>query len=123
MSVFEKGLITILGCALLFVLLAIPLILRRVPRNIVYGFRTRATLSNDFVWYEANAHFGRGLIIASIISAVVALILYVTQCLSPGFFLKAYIVALVAPPLVAALATARFIRSLAPDGPSHKRPH
>ena len=123
MSVFEKGLITVLGCSLLLVLIAIPLILRRVPRNIVYGFRTRATLSSDFVWYEANAHFGRGLIIGSIISAIGAVILYVTQCLSPGFFLKASIAALVAPPLVAVLATARFIRSLTPDGPSHNRPH
>jgi hypothetical protein len=53
----------------------------------------------------------------------VALILYVTQCLSPGVFLKASIVALVAPPLVAALATARFIRSLASGGPSHNHSH
>ncbi len=123
MSVFEKGLITVLGCTLLFVALAIPLILRRVPRNIVYGFRTRTALSNDFVWYEANAYFGRGLIIASFISAVAAVILYMTQCLSPESFLKASIVVLVAPPLIAALATARFIRSLAPGGPSHKWPH
>jgi hypothetical protein len=42
MSVFEKGLITVLGCALLFVDLAIPLTLRKFPRNTVYGFRTQA---------------------------------------------------------------------------------
>ena len=123
MSVFDKGILTILGCALLLVLLAIPLILRRVPRNIVYGFRTRATLSDDYVWYEANAHFGRGLLIANVITAIAALILYRTQSLSPGFFLKASVVALVGPSLVAAFATWRFIRSLTPGGPNHHRPH
>jgi hypothetical protein len=37
MSVYEKELITILGCASIFVLLAIPLVLCKVPRNVVYG--------------------------------------------------------------------------------------
>ena len=123
MSVFEKGLITILGCTLIFVLLSIPLILRKVPRNIAYGFRTRATLSDDFVWYEANAHFGRGLLIASVISAVAVLLLYLSQGISPGFFLKASIVALVAPPLVAVFAASRFIRSLTRGGCAGHGPH
>lgn len=43
---YEKGLITMLGCGLLLAVLAVPLVLRRVPRNIVYGFRTRATLTS-----------------------------------------------------------------------------
>jgi hypothetical protein len=117
MSVFEKGLITILGCALLFALLAVPLILRKVPRNVVYGFRSRATLSDDRVWYEANAHFGRGLLIASIISAIAIAVLYWVGCLSPGLFLNASVVALFAPLLAAVFATARFIRTIIPkDG-------
>ncbi len=123
MSVFEKGLITILACNVLFVFIAIPLILRKVPRNIVYGFRTRATLSDDHVWYEANAYFGRGLVIASVITAIAALIFYYMHGISPGFFLKASIVVLVAPPLVATLATAHFIRSLTPGGSAGHRPH
>ena len=39
---FLKGLITILACDLAFIILAIPLISRKIPRNVVYGFRTRA---------------------------------------------------------------------------------
>ncbi len=122
MNVFEKGLITILFVDLVLALIAIPLLLRKVPRNIIYGFRTRATLSDDFVWYEANAHFGRGLVIASVVTAVAALVLYPVQSLSPTAFLNASIVALVLPPLVATIATARFIRSLTPGGPSNLRP-
>lgn len=112
MSVFEKGLITVLCCDLLFVLIAIPLVLRKVPRNVVYGFRTKSTLSDDVVWYEANAHFGRGMIIASVFSAAAACLLYMTRGLSPELFFQFSIVALAAPPLAATVATARVIRSL-----------
>jgi hypothetical protein len=109
MTVFEKGLIMMGGSAALFAVLAIPLMLRMVPRNVVYGYRTRATLTDDALWYAANAHFGRGLLIASIISIVALWILYATQMLSPQTFLGTSVAALVAPPAIAGLATARFV--------------
>jgi hypothetical protein len=40
-------------------LMSIPLLLRWVPRNYVYGFRIAATLRSDAVWYDANALFAR----------------------------------------------------------------
>lgn len=116
MSVFEKGLFTILGCAFLFALLGIPLMFRRIPRNVVYGFRTRSTLNDDRVWYEANAHFGRGLLIASLATALAIVVLYRVGGLAPATFLKASVVALVAPLVVAILATSRFVRSLTSNG-------
>jgi hypothetical protein len=39
---------------LLFILLAIPLILGIVPRNYVYGFRSRRALESDEYWYPVN---------------------------------------------------------------------
>ena len=110
MTVFEKGLITMEGCATLFAILAIPLMLRKVPRNVVYGYRTRKTLSDDKVWYEANAHFGRGLFIASIVSVIVLFVLSRIHLLSPQVFLPTAVVALVAPSAIAGLATAAYIR-------------
>ena len=41
------------------VLVSIPLMLRWVPPNRVYGFRIPATLRNKSVWYDANALGGR----------------------------------------------------------------
>ena len=114
MTVYEKGLVTVLICAVLFILISVPLVLRRVPRNIAYGFRTRATLNDDYLWYEANAHFGRGLIIASVVSMVCAGILYaVRSAVVPELFLKISIIALVVPSLAATFSTFRFLRSLA----------
>jgi hypothetical protein len=110
MTVFDKGLITLEGCAILFAILAIPLMLRKVPRNILYGYRTRRTLRDDDAWYGANAHFGRGLFIASIVSVIVVFVLSRTHLLSPQVFLPVAVVALVAPAAIAGLATAGYVR-------------
>jgi uncharacterized membrane protein len=43
------------------VLASIPLILRWIPQNRIFGFRVPATLRNKSVWYDANALSGRHL--------------------------------------------------------------
>jgi hypothetical protein len=107
-----KGLVTILACDFLFVILSIPLILRKVPRNVVYGFRTRATLTDDFVWFEANAHFGRGLLLSSIFSAGAMVVLYFSNLLPLEIFIKASLGVLVVPPIVPVLLTFCYIKSI-----------
>jgi uncharacterized membrane protein len=113
-TVFEKGFFTILGLSAVMILVALPLALRKVGPNVVYGYRTRATLSNEDLWYEANAHFGRRLIVASLCGSAAAWALYVTRPLPPDVFLPVSLVVLVAPTLVAALATARFVKTHTP---------
>lgn len=114
MTVFEKGFFTILGLSLVLILIAIPLALRKVGPNVVYGYRTRATLSDEDVWYDANAYFGSRLIVACICGVVAAWALYVLKPFPPDLFLPVSLVVLVAPTLVAAVATARFVKTLAP---------
>jgi hypothetical protein len=105
-----KSLVTILAFDLILAIVAIPLILRKVPRNVVYGFRTRATLENDFVWYEANAYFGRGILRSSFASVLLIVFLYFSDFLSPHDYLLASTVVLVAPSMVAVLLTLRYIK-------------
>jgi hypothetical protein len=112
MTIFDKGFYTILGCAVLMILIAVPLALRKIPPNVVYGYRTRATLANDEIWYAANAHFGRGLIVASVCGAALAYLLHRFQPLPPDVFLPVSVGLLAAPALVAAVATSRFVRAL-----------
>jgi uncharacterized membrane protein len=116
MSIFDKGFVTIIACAALLVLVATPLAFRKVPRNFVYGYRTRATMTDDDTWFEANAHFGRGLIIASLCGAFAAYLIYHFQPFSPSVFLPISVLALVIPSLAAAVATARFVRSMDSSG-------
>lgn len=55
----------------LLAVLSIPLILRWVPRNRLYGFRVAATLRDDGIWYEINARSARQLCVLGL--AMVAL--------------------------------------------------
>jgi uncharacterized membrane protein len=59
---------------LLFCALGIPLALRKIPPNSLYGFRTPKTLSRPDVWYAANHSMGVDLTIAGAIIAVAAVI-------------------------------------------------
>jgi uncharacterized membrane protein len=52
---------------LLQILIGLPLLNRKVPRNYFYGIRTRAALASDQRWYDINAYAGRQLVIWSVI--------------------------------------------------------
>lgn len=51
---------------------SIPMLLRRVPPNPLYGLRVPATFADPWVWYEANAASGRDLIVNGVLLIVVA---------------------------------------------------
>lgn len=57
------------------ILLAQPLIERKVGPNGWYGVRMPKTLSNEDVWYKANEYGGRTLRVMGLITAVAAIIL------------------------------------------------
>jgi uncharacterized membrane protein len=110
---YDNTLLTILACNLIFILVAIPLILRKVPRNPVYGFRTRKTLSDDYNWYESNAYFGRWFVVSSIISGLALFVLYSYQGLvPPEYFVEVSLACLIVPPLIAVIRTLLYARSL-----------
>jgi uncharacterized membrane protein len=46
----------------LLIAAGVPLWLRRIPRNALYGVRFPSTLSDDRIWYEINARCGRDLV-------------------------------------------------------------
>ncbi len=110
MNVFEKSLITVLLCDALFVLVAMPLALRKVSPNPVYGYRTCATLADETLWYNANAYFAWRFMLAVLLSAAGALALYQWQGLEPVDYMHATIALLVAPVMIAGLLTGRFVR-------------
>jgi hypothetical protein len=55
--------------------LSIPLMLRWVPRNRLYGFRVAATLRSDSVWYEANALCARHLFLLGLALVILEFVL------------------------------------------------
>lgn len=78
------------GCGLLFALLAIPMIRRRVPPNGLYGLRVPATLADDWVWYEANARSGMDMLLLGSLLLVLALVLPLVH-VSEGMYFSVWI--------------------------------
>jgi uncharacterized membrane protein len=60
--------------ALLLMGLSLPLVLRRVKPNYLYGLRVPATFADEFVWYEANARSGRDLFALGLVELIFALV-------------------------------------------------
>ena len=76
----------IAGSGLLISLVAIPLILGRVPPNSLYGVRTKASFASDSDWYRLNAIGGRYLAF----SGIVILAMGIVGFFLPVSFLNSY---------------------------------
>lgn len=95
--------------AILIALVSAPLILGLVPRNPVYGVRTRKTLSDDRIWYPVN-RLGGWLLLAS--SALYVLISAVVPYEAPAGSLAVWLLhlgAFVGPLLVSVLWIRQFL--------------
>ena len=66
------------GTGVVILTLAIPLILRRVPPNAIYGIRTRAAFASESEWYRINSIGGRHLAVSGLVILIVGAV---------GFFL------------------------------------
>ena len=97
----------VIGAAIVTALIALPLALRKIPRNRLYGVRTRRTLADDRVWYETNAYGGRCLIVASGVTIVTVAVLYGLAPLPRDLLVPAGVAALVVSSLVAAILAVR----------------
>lgn len=60
----------LLASCVLIVIVSVPLILRIVPPNGIYGFRTSLTMSSAAIWYPANAFAGWALLLAAVAAGV-----------------------------------------------------
>jgi uncharacterized membrane protein len=60
----------------LFIGLSVPMVLKKVPPNNWYGFRTPKTLSDTKIWYESNRIAGQGMLVVGVLVIVAALALY-----------------------------------------------
>ncbi len=61
-----------IACGVFQMAVTVPMIRRRVKPNPTYGFRIPKTLSDEQVWYDANAYAGRLLFASGAAQAIVA---------------------------------------------------
>lgn len=56
-----------LTAPLVILSVSVPLVLKLIPRNGMYGFRVRETMASDNVWYAANQISGIAMVVASLV--------------------------------------------------------
>jgi uncharacterized membrane protein len=61
------------GSGLLLTALSVPMILRRVPPNPLYGFRVPSTLRDPVLWYAANRYAGWRLALTGILTVIASI--------------------------------------------------
>jgi uncharacterized membrane protein len=58
--------------------LSIPMILKKIPPNGLYGFRVPATVNNPAIWYDVNTYAGWRLLIVGLGTAIGSIVLFYT---------------------------------------------
>jgi uncharacterized membrane protein len=99
--------VALIICAVLAAI-AIPLALRLIGPNSVYGFRTPVTRSDLDVWYSANAFAGWALLVSAGLSA--ALVWFRPAWFDLGVFTN--LAAIVLPSAAAVIASLLYLRNL-----------
>ena len=64
------------GCAIVFIAVAVPLVLKRAKMNGWYGVRFEKAFASEDNWYKINAYGGRRLIFWSCVLALIGLITF-----------------------------------------------
>lgn len=68
---------------LLLAALGLPLALKLIAPNPLYGFRTEATLSSESVWYSANLQTGIALLFFGCLGTIANVYIARSKTLSP----------------------------------------
>jgi hypothetical protein len=92
--------------------LAVPLIKRKVPPNIWYGFRVKATLENEAIWYPVNEYTGWWLLGIGLMTVVVAVVAFFTTAANVGVYASIVGGAVVGSLTVAVLKSFLYLRQL-----------
>lgn len=98
------------GLGVLFLVLAVPLMLGRIPPNGLYGFRTSRTVSNPELWYPVNAYTGRLLFAFGVLEITLAVALWFVPGIDPFAYAMACTGGLVAGVLAIVWMGFRFLR-------------
>ena len=100
------------GTGLLFVGLAIPLIMGKIPPNPTYGFRVAKTMSNPDIWYPANRYCGWTMLAAGVVTSVAAVVLALIKDLNLFLYVMICVGIMSTALIVAAVMSFMYLQKL-----------
>lgn len=63
-----------ISAGILYILVGIPLVMRKVPMNKIYGFRIKESFTSNEAWFKINCYGDKQLIFWSFLMIVVGII-------------------------------------------------
>ena len=66
----------VIAIGMLEIIMGLPLVLEKIKPNRLYGFRLKATLSNEEIWYKSNKRVGRDFIIMGTLVVLCSLFVF-----------------------------------------------
>jgi len=106
-------LVQVLFLGILYIGLAIPLAAGKVAPNGAYGFKVAKTLSDENIWYQANAYFGNMMIWAGVSVVVLSLLcLFFRKRISSWVLIMATVLVPVIPIAIVIVKTLAFLEKL-----------
>ncbi|MCP4137491.1 MAG: SdpI family protein [bacterium] len=95
MNIWGAGLIAFFG--ILFIPIGLPLKMRKIKRNNLYGFKMKYTLEDDEIWYEVNELLGRQMFYQGIAYLVISIPFFIfrdvmVQTIGAGVFMLVFFV-------------------------------
>ena len=92
--------------------LAIPLILQKIPPNSWYGLRTQATVDNPNLWYPANKYTGYLLLVYGVLIICLSLLLPIIPGIKPEAYSLLMAVVLLVGILIILVLGLRYVKKL-----------
>jgi len=99
---------TFIVVGVLLVVVSIPLVQRKIPRNGWYGVRLPLTLRDDQAWYDINAYAGRRMVVLGAVEVICGLVFSFLR-LSLDAYSILLLVAFVIPMTVIMIQTVAYI--------------
>lgn len=69
--------ITNILCGIIFILISIPLVQKKVPMNRLYGFRIPKAFESEEKWYEINRYGGQQFIRWSVMLILIGILYFI----------------------------------------------
>ncbi len=66
-----------IAAGILEIIIGTPLLFEKIKQNYFYGLRTKKTLNNEKVWYNANKFFGREAIFDGVLLTIVSFFVFI----------------------------------------------
>lgn len=101
-----------IGSSFILILIALPLLARKIKPNPFYGFRIRKTLEDSELWYSVNQYFAKHLLITGFLQTIASILFYVIPDISIDAYALSCLGVFVILFAVAMIKSLKYIREL-----------